>query len=146
MTSFLDPDALQYLPSANHLHDYYTPNCGNLGSARAIQNQLDELQPPDGGLNMSNPLSLSRQLVESPMNADGALMDFSSFDQQFLPQKYNAANPFPQQAAFPPGVLVHRDSGYGDIDDPIDQTGVKDMGNPFWATNEADVPDAEGAK
>lgn len=144
--SFLDPNAFSYLPTASQFNGYYTPNSGSLGPARALQSQLDEFQQPPGGVNMMTPLSLTRQFVGSPMNADGTAMDFSGFDQQCLPQQYNAANQFTQQPTFAPNAFVHRDSGYGAIDEPIEQPGLKDMGNPTWGANQAELPYAEGAK
>jgi hypothetical protein len=143
----LDPNVLPYLPSANQPYGYYTPHSGELSAARALQSQLGELQPPSAGLNMMTPLSISGQLVGAPMNTNSVAMDFSGFDQQYLPQ-YHAPNPFPQQAAFAPSTFVNRDSDYDAIEGPIEQSVMKDLdmqGNSSWAMR-TDLPDAEGEK
>ncbi|KAK1145581.1 hypothetical protein N8T08_004139 [Aspergillus melleus] len=124
--TFVDPNSLSFMDSmSQQTGGYYTPNSGGLGTV--FHNQAGDLHTPNLGLNLMSPLSLGHQVGGTNISADGSSMGLDPFSQQFMPPHYHNPQHFAQQATFAPGALVHRDSGYDAMDEPVDELSLNDM-------------------
>ncbi|OJJ51602.1 hypothetical protein ASPZODRAFT_12416 [Penicilliopsis zonata CBS 506.65] len=127
--SFIDPNSYAFMPLANQVPGYYTPNSGGLGAV--FHSQAGDLHTPTLGLNMMTPLSLPHHVPSVSSNHShgaGHMGLENHFSPQFAQQPFQNINPFAQQPSYAPSAFLHhRDSCYDPMDPSCDESSLNEM-------------------